>query len=247
MPTPFTHLLTAQHLLSDPVVPAAQRALIKAHVGAFLLGAVVADAQGLAGLRREQTHFYDYEHPVSDPAWRTMLTRYPALRGVTDPAQRAFLAGYVMHISMDEVWSLEMTGPYFGRGTWAEHRQRFLMLHILLIFMDERDRALLDESLNADLSVAEPEGWLPFLNDAAIRQWRDLIAPQIAPGGVSETLLIYGSRLGKTPDDLRAILDSAERMQTELWANVPPDVAAAVEDHMDRYAREQMVAYLGEG
>ena len=121
MPTPFTHLLTAQHLLADPVVPAAQRALLKAQVGAYLLGAVVADAQGLAGSAAWRTHFYDYEHPVSDPAWRTLLARYPALHGVTDPAQRALLAGYVMHISMDEIWSIEMTGPHFARGAWAEH------------------------------------------------------------------------------------------------------------------------------
>jgi hypothetical protein len=121
------------------------------------------------------------------------------------------------------------------------------MLHILLIYMDERDRAGLDESLSAVLSAAEPDGWLPFLSDAVIRQWRDLIAPQIQPGGVSETLDIYGARLGKTPDDLRAILDPPERMQAELWANVPPGVVAAVEDDMNRYARDQMVAYLVEG
>ncbi len=247
MPTPFTHLLTAQRLLADPAVPSAQRALLTAQVGAFVLGGVVADAQGSPGLSREQTHFYNYEYPVSDPAWQTMLARYPALRGVTDPAQRAFLAGYVMHISMDEIWSLEMTGPHFARREWAEHRQRFLMLHILLIYMDERDRAGLDEVLSAALQAAEPDHWLPFLSDDVIRQWRDLIAPQIAPGGVSETLDIYGARLGKTPDDLRAILDSPERMQTELWANVPPEVVAAVEDDMNRYARDQMVAYLREG
>ena len=121
------------------------------------------------------------------------------------------------------------------------------MLHILLIFMDERDRAQLDESLSAAMRAAEPENWLPFLSDTAIRQWRDIIAPQIAPGGISETLDIYGARLGKTPDDLRAILNSPARMQAELWANVPPGDVAAVEDHINRYAREQMVAYLGEG
>ena len=247
MPTPFTHLLTAQHLLADPAVPATQRALLKAEVGAYLLGAVVADAQGLAGISREQTHFYNYERPVSDPAWHTMLARYPALRDVTDPAQRALLAGYVMHISMDEIWSLKMTGPQFARGEWAEHRQRFLMLHILLIFMDERDRAQLDEALSAALSAVEPEGWLPFLSDTVMRQWRDIIAPQIAPGGISETLDIYGARLGKSPDDLRAILDSPERMQAELWANVPPDLVAGIEADMNRYARDQMVAYLREG
>ncbi len=116
MPTPFSHLLTAQHLLADLAVPAQERALLNAHVGAFLLGAVVADAQGLAGLTREQTHFYNFERPITGRAWRVMLAQHPALKSAKDdPAWRAFLAGYVMHISMDEIWSMEMVGPHFAQ------------------------------------------------------------------------------------------------------------------------------------
>ncbi len=112
--------------------------------------------------------------------------------------------------------------------------------------MDERDRALLDQALAACLQAAEPDQELPFMDDAVLRQWRDLIAGQIAPGGVSETLDIYGVRLGKSPDDLRAMLDSPERMQSDLWANISPKLLAQVETHMNAFAREQMLTYLNE-
>ena len=80
MPTPFTHLLTAQRALSDPAIPAAGRALLETHRGAYLLGSVVADAHGLAGLKREDTHFYSFDKPMEDHPWRVMLARFPILQ-----------------------------------------------------------------------------------------------------------------------------------------------------------------------
>ena len=246
MPTPFTHLLAAQRLLSDSALPAAQRRLLKAHSGAYLLGSVAADAHGLAGLRREDSHFYAFDRPMEDHAWRVMLARYPALAAASDPAWRAFLAGYVMHVSMDEIWSLNMTGPEFADREWAPRLQRFLMLHILLIYMDERDLPLLNKRLNRTLHDVPVHDWLPFMDDPIVREWGNLVYRQIRPGGTSETLEVYGARLQKTPDDLRAILGSPERMRDELWAHVTPEKTAEVETQMLDHARAQMIAYLGE-
>lgn len=247
MPTPFTHLLTAQRLLTDPAVPADSRALLNAQRGAYLLGSVVADASVLAGLRRDETHFYSYDKPMEDHPWRVMMARYPELHAAQDDdAWRAFLAGYVMHLSMDEIWSLHMTKPQFAEREWAPREQRFVMLHVLLTYMDERDQALLDPTYNEDLHSAIPDGWLPFLSDSVLREWDDLIYGQIIPGGKSETLEIYGARISKTPEEMRAILDSPERMQAELWDNVTRETVADAEALMYEHAREQMGAYLGE-
>ncbi|MFN8565149.1 MAG: zinc dependent phospholipase C family protein [Anaerolineae bacterium] len=246
MPTPFTHLLVAQRLLSDSTLPPAQRALLKAHPGAYLLGSVVADAHGLAGMRREDTHFYAFDRPMEDHAWRVMMARYPALADARDPAWRAFLAGYVTHVSMDEIWSLSMTGPEFADREWAPRIQRFLMLHILLIYMDERDLHRLNQRLNRTLHNVQAHCWLPFLDDAVLHEWGEFIYRQIIPGGVSETLEVYGGRLQTTPGDLRAILDSPERMRAELWANVTPEKTAEVEAQMLDHARAQMIAYLND-
>ena len=246
MPTPFTHLHYAQRLLSDPAVPDEQRALLNAERGAYLLGSVSADAQALAGLKRDDTHFYSFEVPMEDHPWRVMMKRYPELLDVRDPAQRVFLAGYVMHLSMDEIWSLQMTGPEFAEREWASRIQRFLMLHILLISLDERDFKLLDPRLNESLCDAHPRNWLPFLSDHVLNEWGNLIYQQIIPGGVSETLAVYGARLQKTPEELRAILDSPQQMHDDLWANVTPELTAQVEAAMTEHSRAQMITYLNE-
>lgn len=246
MPTPFTHLLYAQRLLSDPAVPPDQRALLNAQRGAYLLGSIVADAHALAGLKREDSHFYTFEQPIVEHPWRVMMTRYPELIDARDPAQHAFLAGYVMHLSMDEIWSLQMTGPEFAEREWATRIQRFLMLHILLIYLDERDLMLLDPRLNDALGDVQPHHWLPFLSDPVVSEWDNLIYRQIVPGGGSETLAVYGTRLKRTRGELRAILDSPQQMHDDLWANVTPELTAQVEANMAAHSRTQMLAYLSE-
>lgn len=246
MPTPFTHLVYAQHLLSDPAVPEADRSLLNANRGAYLLGSVVADAHALAGLRREDSHFYNFDKPMEDHPWRVMMARYPSLLDADADDWRAFLAGYVMHLSMDEIWSLDMTTPEFAWREWATQRQRFLMLHILLITLDERDLARLDAGLNEHLRDVPVHGWLPFLSDDVLRQWEALIYRQVMPGGESETLSVYGLRVGKSPEELRAILDSPEQMQSQLWANVTREKTAEVEALMLDHARAQLITYLHE-
>ena len=79
-----------------------------------------------------------------------------------------------------------------------------------------------------------------------LSEWGNLIYQQIIPGGVSETLAVYGARLQKTPEELRAILDSPQQMHDDLWVNVTPELTAQVEANMLDHARAQMITYLDE-
>lgn len=247
MPTPFTHLRNAQQFLRDPRLPADVQRLLDAHRSAFLLGSVAADARVDSGAGRDTTHFYAYGAPITKAPWRVMLETYPTLQHSTDAGQRAFLAGYVAHLAMDTIWTVEMLGEYFVRRDWGESQQmRFIMLHILLIAMDERDQGELEGWQAPTLAGAMPQAWLPFMSDKVLAQWRDLIATQIMPGGVSRTLEIFGGRIRKTPAELRAILDAPETMRRDLWAHVPPDDLAQVEAHMYEDALAQMLLYLAE-
>jgi hypothetical protein len=246
MPTPFTHLEAAQRLLQDPLVPDDIRRQLGAESGAFLLGNIAADARTESGLKREDTHFYTYDRDIKVHPWRVMLHLHPSLTSVHDAAGRAFLAGYVAHISMDEWWTLHMLAPYFGGREWAPRPQRFLMLHIVLIYMDERDLGRLQHWQFETLCGAEPDEWLPFMSDTILESWRDFIAEQIRPGSDSQTLAVFGSRIGKTPAELRAILDSPAVMEADLWQHITPALLAEVEAGMYRHARAQMLAYWAE-
>lgn len=247
MPTPFTHLETAQRLLTDERVPESTRDFLRAELGAFLLGNIAADARVSLGLDREQTHFYAYSKPIVEHPWRVMLARYPSLRAKTSAGQRAFMAGYVAHLSMDEYWSLHMVRPHFAAGTWLTEHRRFVMLNILLIHMDERDYPRLCGWQQPTLTTAaQPANWTPFMSDDDLRGWRDFVGAQLPPVGVSQTLDVLAPRIAMTPNSIRALLDSPEQMTRDLWRHVPPPLAAQVEAGMYAFAREQMSSYLDE-
>jgi hypothetical protein len=245
MPTLFTHLEIAQRLLVDPALPAAYRQLLDSQRSAFQLGSIAADARHEAALPREATHFFAYDRPVNDPPWRVMLAEYPDLQQAHSPAQVAFLAGYVAHLAVDVAWMLNLSRHNFLERDWGTPREyRLLMLHIILIYMDERDRALLEPWQAASLLGATPDHWLPFMQDKALRAWRDIIGRQIAPGGKSETVNILAQRIMERPETLRAILDSPDQMEKHLWANVPRVVLKQAERIMYTHARQEMCAYL---
>lgn len=244
MPTPFSHLAAAQRLLEDVQIPASYRHLLWQERGAFLLGSVAADARVGASLPREKTHFYSYERGIVETPWRVMMRENPGLLQPHNDAHRAFVAGYVAHLGMDEIWSREMVGPHFVRRDWGDQAFRFYMLHITLIHMDERDLAQL-ESWQADsLCSAKPDHWLDFISDHDLRTWQTRIYEQIKPGGKSETLEVFGERIFKTPAEIRAFLDSETQMFEGLWAHISPGLLADIEAQMYENARHQMSLYL---
>lgn len=245
MPTPFTHLAIAQQLLHDPALPAPTRSWIQAYQPAFLLGGIVADQRVEQGAAREATHFYHYARPMPDHPWREMFRQHPSLEQPQSEAHRAFLMGYVAHLAADEFWSRYMLKPHFAEATWGKDRHdRFFVLHLLLICMDERDEATLSEAIAETLRRCVPHEWLPFLPDEKIIEWRDFLAEQLE--GQSQTLKIFGGRIKREPAELRAILDDAAQMQQRLWDNVPTDTLAELEADLYAFSRQQLQIYVDE-
>ena len=248
MPTPFTHLRIAQRLLHDDCLSPKCRDLIQRQLPAFQLGSIVADARVANGMQREETHFYAYGEPIVEAPWRLMLRQHSALEAARDEAHFAFIAGYVAHLAADEAWARKMVRPRFWGREWqgATRRDKFFALHLILTVMDERDEPLLEAWQADSLASCAPKEWLPFLPDEVLRNWRDLVASQIQPGGKSQTLAIFGKRLGCEPAEIRATLDDAARMQRCLWRHVPREALAQVERQVYAYAREQLAVYVNE-
>ncbi|HEX2905934.1 MAG TPA: zinc dependent phospholipase C family protein [Phototrophicaceae bacterium] len=242
MPTPFTHLAVAQRLLVDEQLPPEIRARLAAEQGAFLFGNIAPDARP-PGREREDTHFYVSSQVLQKPCWQMMMDKCSALLQPTSAGQAAFLAGYIAHLAMDEIWTRHMLEPHFLHGDWATRAYRFQMLHVLLIEMDQRDYGVLEAWQYGALAGAQPEQWLPFIDDTTLAHWRDFVAEQLKPGGVIQTLTVFGKRLSKSPDDLRRLLESPQDMYL-LRENVTPEIQAALEVRMYDHAREQISQYL---
>lgn len=243
MPTPFTHLAAARGILDDPALPGSVRADLGADLSAFMLGSIAADGYYLASvlLKREDTHFYAYDHPIDDHPWRIMLKRFPIMRDAAGAA-RAFVAGYVGHLAMDQVWWQHMTRPHFGEREWAARVQRFFMLNVLLLKMDARDEHAARREAGA-LAAAQPDGWSAFMDDKTLLAWRDLIAQQLLPDGASQSVAIIAPRIGKTEAELHAVLEDDAMLESDLWAHIPRDLLASVEVAMADHMRASILAY----
>lgn len=247
MPTPFTHLVAAQRLLDDPVLSSFQRDYLTSSFGAFLLGNISPDAHHLSPipLSREATHFFAYRPQVEPPAIQAFFTAHPELRKEKLKADHAaFVAGYIAHLAVDQTWCEDILFPCFYGGEWGTRESRFFMLHVILSVMDNRDYLKLPPHHYTDLVAVKPDNWLSFMPKEALTGWQHIITEQIKPQGESQTLQILGKRVRQGYEELRAVVESPERLQAELWVYVPPEKLAETEALM--YARmvEAVLHYL---
>jgi hypothetical protein len=229
MPTPIQHLVMADDILADAVLPLWMRKHLIAQRGAFLLGTIAPDVQSVSGQPREATHFFTLPSTDTRPAHEVMLAEYPALACANKlpPAQAAFIAGYIQHLTLDELWIKHVFGPYFGMGAeWGTFRERLLIHNILRTWLDQRDRVRLNCSTSAALLQVEPYGWLPCVSDVHLTAWRDEIALQLRPGAPIHTVEVFAARLNVPPIEFRRILESPDDMQRRVFAHLSPNSLA---------------------
>ena len=206
MPTPFTHLAVAAELAASGALPPE----VAGAWPAFLLGNIAPDVQVLSGQPREATHFFPVPLNSAPPAEEVLFAQHPGLArlGALPPAQAVFVAGYLAHLVFDQLWVRMIFEPVFGpEQTWGEGFKERLYLHnVLRAHWDAQDLARLTPATAADLAAAAPREWLPFVADADLAGWRDLVAEQLAESGTSRTVEVFAARMRADPAAFAALL-----------------------------------------
>ncbi len=102
-PTHLRIALKAADAAADPVAGAIETAL-----PAYCAGALSPDGHGNRAVPRAQTHFYEFRDPATwGLATRRLFEAHPEL-ALPDPqnsAQTAYVAGYLAHLAVDEVFA----------------------------------------------------------------------------------------------------------------------------------------------
>lgn len=225
MPTPFYHLSLAEELINHHDLPEPIRQFLRAYRNEFLFGSTAPDVQVVSGQRREATHFFDLPiQPGDPPAWEVFLNVYPelAISNSILAGQSAFLAGYLCHLQADWVWVKDIFTPTFGPlSAWGTFRRRLYYHNVLRAYLDQQILPGLPDNAGISLSEVEPRGYLPFVKDQALIEWRDLLAQQLHPGAAIQTVEVFSSRQGISAPEYYAVLASAERMQNEVFERLP--------------------------
>ena len=226
MPTPFTHLHVAEQILlavaGNGRSPLAE--ILAAEWPAFYLGSVAPDVQAVSGMPRTQTHFYKIPPDPDNQAYPRMLAAYPELADVTAMplAQAVFVAGYSAHLLLDLVWFRQILLPYFAEApALGDRNHRSLLHHALLTYLDKEAYLALPETAVSTLAAAQPIHWLPFVTDADLLSWRDLLVTQLQPGADLQTVAIYAARLRMPSADFAALLDNPDWVGTDLFGAAP--------------------------
>jgi hypothetical protein len=224
VPTPFYHINLAEELINCTELPDEISTFLKAWRCVFLFSCTAPDVQVISGGARQQTHFFNLPIIEDDlPAWEQMLVQYPQLKAteLISDSQQAFIAGYLCHLQADWLWVKELFTPIFGpQCTWGTFRQRLYYHNALRAYLDLHILPGLSTGMDTCLSQIEPDGWLPFIDDAYLRQWRDLISHQLEPGAIPQTVEVFSSRQGISAPEYYALLESEDRMHTEVFAHL---------------------------
>jgi hypothetical protein len=136
------HLVVADSMLADPGLPERVRAQLAQHLPAFRLGHTAPDAQTVSGQPREATHFFTVPMVDPRPAHQAMFARFPELRRPAglEPAQAAFVTGYLCHLALDQLWISAIFEPVFGpEAAWANFRERLYLHNVLRTYLDQAD------------------------------------------------------------------------------------------------------------
>jgi len=216
------HLALAEEILQgDGFSPAISRLLIQQR-GPFLLGNTAPDVQTVSEQRRDETHFYAIPRTTDCPAYETLFAAHPSLALVErlPPAQAAFVAGYIAHLLLDELWLDGVFLRYFW-GDWGTRREQSFLHNVLRTWMDRRDQQRLNGSVAAALRRAEPRGWLPFVSDEHLRAWRDWLAEQLGPGRTVQTAEVFAQRMGVSAEEVEAVLGSPQQMEERVFRRIP--------------------------
>lgn len=228
------HLVVADHMLADSGLPAPLRERLCDNLPAFRLGHTAPDAQTVSGQPREATHFFRVPMTDRRPAHETMFAHHPELKrpAELEPARAAFLTGYLCHLALDQLWISEIFQPVFGEDApWGTFPERLYLHNVLRTYLDRDDLPQLG-GVGPSLGAAEPDEWLPFLADEALRGWRDLLAEQLQPGGGPRTIDIFARRMRRSPEEIAALLDSPDELERLIFS---------------RYSLDQIAAFRAEG
>jgi len=174
MPSLGSHLASARVLAQRLEHPS-----INADRGAYYLGSTAPDIRVLTHLDREHTHFFTLNDFKSQDSIARLFAEQPQLRDAVklDPETRAFMAGYLTHLLMDQRYIERIYREFFGgNSAYADDPRGNVLDRVLQYEMDRRER----ENISAMAEIREAmansraSADIDFIEAATLLQWREV-------------------------------------------------------------------------
>jgi hypothetical protein len=148
--------------------------------GNLYLGSTAPDIRVITRWERGRTHFFDLSNFDEQSGVAGLFEAYPRLREPGDLSEptAAFVAGYVTHLVMDELWINTIYRPFFGEHSPLSGDVRANIMDRALQFsLDRRERIdrelmahVLNEIARSDLALN-----VEVIDGETLGRWKDII------------------------------------------------------------------------
>ena len=226
------------------------------HLGSCFLGATTPDIRAMTKWDRERTHFAPLSLKAVGDGTRRMFDLYPELadRRHLSPATRAFVLGYVSHLTADEVWITTMFRPHFSsENTQAgDEVEAQIWDRALQLEMDRQAHQEMDGFTHAGSVICNGEQGveIAFLDADVLGEWRQWVARFMSWEFDWERLKRALNRMYRDNNDVQQLVDrflaGMPDSLEEVYAKVPPGELADYRERALNQTLLQVKEYLGE-
>lgn len=176
MPSLGSHLAIAR-LLAGRVAHAG----IDADRGSFYLGATAPDIRVLTRGDREHTHFFTLDEFANQDSVARLFATHPHLRDAMalDAPTRAFMAGYLTHLLMDQLYIERIYREFFGsRSAFGDDPRGNVLDRVLQYELDRREREQADAmaEIREALANCSNAADVRFIEQETLARWREVAA-----------------------------------------------------------------------
>jgi hypothetical protein len=214
--------------------------------GNLYLGSTAPDIRVITRWERRRTHFFDLSNLDEQSGVDGLLKAYPRLRdpGGLSGATVAFVAGYVTHLVMDELWINTIYRPFFGERSPLGGDLRANIMDRAIQFSLDREKRIdrglmahvLDEVARSDLALE-----IDLIDADTLRRWKEVILDVVNhPTDWDRFRYLAGRHLRE------AGIESAEQFQ-EFVLSLPDLVDETLRYLTEKRLREFMESSVEQG
>ncbi len=226
------------------------------NLGSCFLGSTTPDIRAMTRWGREHTHFAPLSLESVGDGTRGMFERYPELAdpASNNPATRAFVLGYVSHLTADELWITSMYRPHFSKdSTLADSDEEAQMWdRAVQLDMDRQVQQDLDGFSQASQAICDSEQGVEigFLSPEVLAEWREWVARFMSWEFDWQRLKRALNRMYRDNDEVQAMVD---RFLADMPASLDAVYDKVTREKVETYRREAVEQtvllvkeYLGE-
>jgi len=214
--------------------------------GSLYLGATAPDIRVITRWERERTHFFDLSNFDEQSGIAGFFEAYPSLVSPEElaPPATAFIAGYLTHLQMDELWISTVYRPYFGERSGLGGGVRANILDRALQFSldcDRRRDAQFMSEVTGAIARSELDIHVGLLDPPTLRQWHEVVLEIMGRPSEWERFRRSARRHLANGDDegSEELLLSLPELVDEALRHLSP---TRVDEFLERAAQSSLVA-----